>query len=148
MENNTENLSNMNAGAVMDAEGKRLFNVRKVQKAKKPHFVRADSHKYKRLDSNWRIPRGLQGKKRIGFASKGAHAQAGYGSPTLVKGLHPSGFSEVLVCTLSDIENIDSKTVAIRIASTVGARKKALIEERAKLLGIKILNPMRSEQND
>lgn len=144
----TETTSSLNAGASMDSEGKRLFNVRKTQKAKKPHFVRADSHKYKRLDSNWRIPRGLQGKKRIGFTSKGAHAQAGYGSPVLVKGLHPSGYCEILVSTLKDIDNLDSKIYAIRIAATVGSRKKALIEERAQSFGLKILNPMRSEQNE
>ncbi|HET8686705.1 MAG TPA: 50S ribosomal protein L32e, partial [Methanosarcina sp.] len=38
----------------MDSESRRLFNVRKVQKGKKPQFKRAACHKFKRLDSNWR----------------------------------------------------------------------------------------------
>jgi len=147
MEDNISSPSSVtvNCGASMDAEGKRLFKVRKVQKAKKPQFKRTDCHKYKRLDSNWRIPRGQQSKKRKGFASKGAHAQVGYGSPVLVKGLHPSGYSEVMVETLGDVSSLDANTVAIRIAAKVGARKKALIEEKAVSLGIKILNPSRSE---
>ncbi|WP_321420463.1 50S ribosomal protein L32e [uncultured Methanomethylovorans sp.] len=135
----------MNCGVLMDAEGKRLFKVRKVQKAKKPQFKRTDCHKYKRLDSNWRIPRGQQSKKRKGFVAKGAHAQVGYGSPVLVKGLHPSGYSEVIVSTLNDVSPLDANTMAIRIAATVGARKKAMIEEKAVSMGIKILNPSRSE---
>lgn len=147
MEDNITSSSSVtvNCGVSMDAEGKRLFKVRKVQKAKKPQFKRTDCHKYKRLDSNWRIPRGLQSKKRKGFTSKGAHAQAGYGSPVLVKGLHPSGYSEVMVETLDAVSSLDANTVAIRIAAKVGARKKAMIEEKAVSLGIKILNPSRSE---
>ena len=54
----------------MDPESKRLFNVRKVQKGKKPQFKRTCSHKFKRLDSNWRRPRGLQGKQRRKYLGK------------------------------------------------------------------------------
>jgi len=147
MEDNITSSSSVtvNCGVSMDAEGKRLFKVRKVQKAKKPQFKRTDCHKYKRLDSNWRIPRGQQSKKRKGFVAKGAHAQVGYGSPVLVKGLHPSGYSEVIVSTLNDVSPLDANTMAIRIAATVGARKKAMIQEKAVSMGIKILNPSRSE---
>jgi large subunit ribosomal protein L32e len=124
---------------------KRLFKVRKVQKGKKPTFKRADAHKYKRLDSNWRRPRGLQGKKRRHYKSKGAVVQAGYGSPVAVKGLHPSGYAEVLVNTVSDVDKVDASVEAIRIGRTVGARKKALIEAKASELSIKVLNPTRGE---
>jgi large subunit ribosomal protein L32e len=129
----------------LNENSKRLFKVRKVQKGKKPSFKRADAHKYKRLDSNWRRPRGLQGKQRRHYKAKGALAQAGYGSPTAVKGLHPSGYAEVLVCTVSDVEKVDASVEAIRVARTVGARKKALIESKAQELGIKVLNPTRGE---
>lgn len=129
----------------LDEESKRLFKVRKVQKAKKPAFKRTDSHKYKRLDSNWRRPRGLQGKQRRHIAAKGALAQVGYGSPAAVKGLHPSGYAEVLVNTVKDVDDVDASFEAIRIARTVGGRKKAIIEAKATEMGIKILNPTRSE---
>lgn len=129
----------------MDEESRRLFNVRKVQKAKKPDFKRADSHKKKRLDSNWRRPRGLQGKQRKHIKAKGALAQVGYGSPVAVKGLHPSGYADILVNNLSDVEKIDASIEAIRIARTIGARKKVIIEEKAAELGLKVLNPTRGE---
>ena len=129
----------------MDEESRRLFKVRKVQKAKKPDFKRADSHKKKRLDSNWRRPRGLQGKQRKHIKAKGALAQVGYGSPVAVKGLHPSGYADILVNNLSDVEKIDASIEAIRIARTVGTRKKVIIEEKAAELGLKVLNPTRGE---
>ena len=129
----------------MDDESKRLFKVRKVLKGKKPHFNRTDAHKYKRLDSNWRRPRGLQGKQRKHIKAKGALAQAGYGSPVAVKGLHPSGYADILVRNVGDVDAIDATIEAIRIARTVGAKKKAVIEEKAAELGIKVLNPTRGE---
>ena len=129
----------------MDPESRRLFNVRKVQKGKKPQFKRACSHKFKRLDSNWRRPRGSQGKQRRKYVSKGALAQVGYGSPAAVKGLHPSGYSDVLISSIAELELVDPSYEAIRIAATVGARKKAIILAKAEELGIKVLNPGRSE---
>ncbi|WP_094228839.1 50S ribosomal protein L32e [Methanolobus psychrotolerans] len=129
----------------MDDKTKRLFKVRKIQKHKKPDFKRTDCHKYKRLDSNWRRPRGLQGKQRRHYKSKGALAQVGYGSPAVVKGLHPSGYAEVLVFTVAELDNVNAVEEAIRIAAKVGGRKKALIEAKAAELSIKILNPTRGE---
>ncbi|WP_319506730.1 50S ribosomal protein L32e [uncultured Methanolobus sp.] len=129
----------------MDDKIKRLFKVRKIQKHKKPDFKRTDSHKYKRLDSNWRRPRGLQGKQRKHIKAKGALAQVGYGSPVAVKGLHPSGYAEVLVCTVNQLDSVNASEEAIRIAAKVGGRKKAIIEAKAAELSIKILNPTRGE---
>ncbi|WP_340820549.1 50S ribosomal protein L32e [Methanolobus sp. WCC4] len=129
----------------MDEKTKRLFKVRKVQKGKKPAFKRTESHKYKRLDSNWRRPRGLQGKQRKGIKAKGAVAQVGYGSPTAVKGLHPSGYAEVLVYTVAQLDDVNADVEAVRIAAKVGGRKKAIIEAKAAELSIKVLNPTRGE---
>ena len=125
----------------MDPESKRLFNVRKIQKGKKPQFKRTCSHKFKRLDTNWRHPRGSQGKQRRKYISKGAHAQVGYGSPVAVKGLHPSGYSDVLISSTSELELVDPSYEAIRVAAAVGARKKAVIITKAGELGIRVLNP-------
>ncbi|AKB17578.1 MULTISPECIES: 50S ribosomal protein L32e [unclassified Methanosarcina] len=129
----------------MDPESRRLFNVRKVQKGKKPQFKRTCSHKFKRLDTNWRRPRGSQGKQRRKYVAKGALAQVGYGSPAAVKGLHPSGYSDVLITSIAELELVDPSFEAIRIARTIGAQKKAIILAKAEELGIKVLNPGRSE---
>jgi large subunit ribosomal protein L32e len=129
----------------MDSESRRLFGVRKVQKGKKPQFKRAACHKFKRLDDNWRRPRGTQGKQRRKYKAKGALAQIGYGSPAAVKGLHPSGFMDVLISCVAELALVDPSFEAIRIAAKIGARKKAIILAKAEELGIKVLNPGRGE---
>ena len=129
----------------MDPESRRLFNVRKVLKGKKPQFKRTCSHKFKKLDDNWRRPIGSQGKQRRKYAAKGALAQVGYGSPAAVKGLHPSGYSDVLISSIAELELVDPSFEAIRIAGKIGAKKKALIIAKAEEAGIKVLNPGRSE---
>jgi large subunit ribosomal protein L32e len=130
----------------MEPESKRLLNVRKRQKLKKPHFVQTDQHKKKKLKDIWRKPRGLHNKKRKYILGKGEMARPGYGSPAAVKGLHPSGFEEVLLSRAKDLDNVDPATQAIRIARTVGQRKRMDIVEKAQSLGLKILNPPYQEE--
>ncbi|MDW7775317.1 MAG: 50S ribosomal protein L32e [Methanosarcinales archaeon] len=124
----------------MGPESKRLLNVRKRQKLKKPRFVQTDQHKKKKLKDTWRKPRGLHNKKRQYILGKGEIARVGYGSPVAVKGLHPSGFEEVLLSRAQDLDNVDPATQAVRIARTVGQRKRIDIVKKAQSLGLKILN--------
>jgi large subunit ribosomal protein L32e len=124
-----------------DPEFLRLLKVRKKQKAKKPNFIQTDQHKKKRLKNYWRRPRGLHNKKRRYILGKGEMARVGYGSPAAVKGLHPSGFRDVLMSRVQDLDEIDPGTQAVRIARTVGQRKRMEIINKARSLGLKILNP-------
>lgn len=130
---------------ILDEEMKRLLNVRKKQKSKKPEFKQTDSHKKKKLADYWRKPDGIHNKTRYALKGKTPLVEAGYGSPAAVRGLHPSGFEEVLVRTPKDIEALKIGRQAARIARTVGSRKRAIIEKKAAELGLKILNPARSE---
>ncbi len=125
----------------MYPEFQRLLKVRKRQKSKKPNFVQADQHKKKRLKNYWRRPRGLQSKKRRHILGKGEMARVGFGSPVAVKGLHPSGFQDVLMSRVQDLDELDPGTQAVRIARTVGQRKRMDIVNKARSLGLKILNP-------
>ncbi|MCD5409611.1 MAG: 50S ribosomal protein L32e [Methanocellales archaeon] len=127
------------------ATKERFLRVRKRQKNKKPSFRRHDSHKKKRVGTSWRFPGGIHNKQRSGIAAKGAMVQVGYGSPKGVRGLHPSGYEEVLVHNLNEIDTVDASIQAIRISSTVGLKKRLDIEEKAEGLGLKILNPMKRE---
>jgi len=123
-------------------EEKRLLRIKESIKLKKPKFTRMNYWLLNRIDEDiWRKPRGLDNKIRLerkGFPSK---VKVGYRKPRPVRGLHPSGFKEVIVHNVADLELIDPAREAIRIASTVGARKREQILERAKALGIKVLNP-------
>ncbi|MFC7227802.1 50S ribosomal protein L32e [Salinirubellus salinus] len=107
----------------------------------KPQFFRQDYHKKKRTPTSWRRPRGGLSKQRKGLKSRGPKVEAGFRTPKAVRGLHPSGFEDVLVHNLDDLEAIDPETQAARIASTVGGRKRATLEEEADEAGIRVLNP-------
>ncbi len=130
----------------LDDETKRLLDVRKYQKSKKPHFLQTDSHKKKKLKDYWRRPDGIHNKTRYSQKGKCPRVERGFGSPALVRGLHPSGFEEVIVENLNDLESLKVETMAGRIAHTVGARKRYQIEKKAAELGLKILNPTRREE--
>jgi large subunit ribosomal protein L32e len=131
--------------ATLDDETKRLLGVRKKQKSKKPQFKQTDSHKKKKLADYWRRPDGIHNKTRYAVKGKTPLVEAGYGSPALVRGLHPSGFEEVIVKNPKDLEALNSAKQAARIGRTVGSRKRGLIETKAAELGLKVLNPTRRE---
>jgi large subunit ribosomal protein L32e len=107
---------------------------------KKPHFKRQEWHRYKKLGDKWRKARGKTSKRRRYEARKPAMPSIGYGSPKETRGLHPSGYHDVLISNLKELEGLDPETQAGRISSTVGKRKKEIILEKAKELGIKVLN--------
>ncbi|WP_255148851.1 50S ribosomal protein L32e [Halorarius halobius] len=118
---------------------KRLLAQRK--RVSTPQFNRQDYHKKKRTPTSWRRPRGGLSKQRKGVKGKGPKVEAGYRTPEAVRGLHPSGFEEVHVHNVDDLEGVDGDTEAVRIGSTVGARKREAIEEEAEEQGIRVLNP-------
>ena len=107
----------------------------------KPQFNRQDYHMKKRTPSSWRRPRGGLSKQRRGIKGKGPKVEAGFRTPKAVRGRHPSGFEEVRVENTDDLEGVDGDREAVRIGSTVGARKRERIEERAEEAGIRVLNP-------
>ncbi len=107
----------------------------------KPQFNRQDYHKKKRVPTSWRRPRGGLSKQRRGIKGKGDTVEAGFRTPKATRGLHPSGFEEVRVHNVDDLDGVDGDTQAVRIASKVGARKRERIEERAESEAIRVLNP-------
>jgi large subunit ribosomal protein L32e len=120
---------------------KKLVAKRKKEKSKKPEFVRQESWRYKRLKENWRRPKGLDNKMRKKVKGWPACPNVGYRGPKESRGLHPSAFREVRVFNLDDLNRVNPEVEAIRIASTVGNRKRAEIIREAKERGIHILNP-------
>jgi len=115
------------------------------QRVGKPQFNRQDYHKKKRTPASWREPRGQLSKQRRGIKGKGDVVEAGFRSPTAVRGKHPSGFEEVRVHNVDDLDGVDGDREAVRIASKVGARKRERIEEVAEDEDIRVLNPTYEE---
>ena len=116
------------------------LKLRARAKNKKPAFVRAESWKYDRFSLSWRRPRGLDNKIRRKIKGWPPGASVGYKGPKIARGLHPSGYREVMVNNVTDLSKINPATQAARLAHTVGKRKRALIIAEAKKLDIKILN--------
>ena len=127
----------------LDEREERLLTQR--ERVGKPQFNRQDHHKKQRVPTSWRRPRGKLSKQRKGVKGKGDTVEAGFRTPTEVRGRHPSGFEEVRVHNVDDLEGVDGDREAVRIASKVGARKRERIEEVAEDDGIRVLNPTYEE---
>lgn len=122
-------------------EKSRLLRIRKSLKRGKPRFARQESWRYKRVRASWRKPRGKGSKMRRKLGGRPKSVEAGYSSPKAIRGLHPSGFREVLVYNPKDLEKVTSGE-AVRMAHTVGLRKKLAILQKADELNLRVLNPV------
>ena len=118
----------------------RALKLREHVKKKKPKFVRPESWRYYRLKESWRRPRGLDHKIRRKVKGWPAGVSVGYRGPKIARGLHPSGYREVLVHNSEELKNVDPKTQAVRIAHTVGKRNRVKIITEARRKKITILN--------
>ncbi|NIP67511.1 50S ribosomal protein L32e [Candidatus Bathyarchaeota archaeon] len=115
-------------------------------KAKKPDFKRQESWRYKRVKESWRKPRGIDSKMRKKVKGWPKVPNVGYRTPKEARGLHPSGYREVLVRNPDEVRKVDPETEAIRIAHQVGARKRVEISTVAEEMNIHILNPRRAPE--
>ena len=126
---------------VLDEETKANLKIRSMQSKKQPAFRRQEWFRYKRLShSGWRKPKGYQSKQRLNMKYRSPMARIGFGKIAAVRGLHSSGFEEVLVHQIADMDSLNPELQAIRIGSTVGNRKRMVIHARADDLGVRILN--------
>ena len=124
----------------VSATTEKALKLRESIKKKKPSFVRQESWRYKRLSESWRRPRGLDNKMRRKIKGWPPTVNVGYRGPKATRGLHPSGYKEVLAYNTEDLKKIDPKTQAARIAHTVGKRKRTKILVEARKRKITILN--------
>lgn len=115
---------------------KHYLHLRKI-----PEFKRCESWRYVRVKPNWRRPRGIDNKMRLQKKGWPPLVKIGYRKPKIIRGLHPSGYREVLIRNLKDLEKVNPDTDAVRIAGSVGLRLRLQIYERCKELNIKVLNP-------
>ena len=129
---------------VLGDEMKAALALRAAQKKKTPSFRRTEWFRYKRLSrSGWRAPHGMDNKQRRNYKYRGSLVRIGHGKVAAARFLHPSGFREVMVHNLADLEAVDPETEAARVGATVGGRKRENIYARADELGVRVLNRRR-----
>ena len=106
-----------------------------------PNFVRDESWRYGRVKKSWRRARGIDGRVRRKEKGVIKSPNVGYRTPKKVRGLHPTGFEEVLVYNLKDLQYLNPKKHIAVIASTVGKFKKNQMIIEADDLNILVSNP-------
>jgi len=114
--------------------------IRKQIKKRTPEFLREEWFRYKRVPKNWRRPDGITSKMRINLKYRPSKVRIGFRGPKEVRGLHASGFEEIIIHNTNELEHIDPKTQAARIGGSVGTRKRIEIEKKADELEVRILN--------
>lgn len=124
----------------LDPETKKLLKLRNEMSSDRIAFLRQEWFRFPRLGEKWRKPRGMHSKMRMHIKYRPNVVSIGYRGPKDVRGLHPSGFQEVMVYNPDQLENIDPKVQAVRVGSSVGFKKRQAIEARADELGIRVLN--------
>ncbi len=113
-----------------------------MTKRRRIQFQRYGWRTKKKLSKSWRRPRGHDNKMREQIAAKGPIVTVGYRRKREDRGLHPSGVRELLVHNPGELE-LAAEGTAVRIAATVGKRKRGDIEAAAAELGLRVLNPTR-----
>ncbi len=114
---------------------------RQEVKEHKPEFVRPESWRYVRLQTNWRKPKGIDHHQRK-QKSRGRPGlvKVGYRGPKESRGLHPSGFTDNLVYNLNDLKKLDPKKDGVRFGHSVGTKKRKEIVVKAIESKFKIFN--------
>ncbi|MFC1752306.1 50S ribosomal protein L32e [Thermoproteota archaeon] len=121
-------------------EIKNLLELRKELRRTRPKFLRQESWRYVRVGPAWRRPKGTDSRMRLRRRGWPSLVKIGYGVPSKVRGLHPSGLKDILVYTMDDLERLNPEIDAVRLASKLGAKKRRIIVDRAHELGLKVLN--------
>ena len=110
----------------------------------RPKFVRPESWRYKRLQTNWRKPKGIDNHQRKqNRRARPGLVKIGYGTPKIAKGLHPSGYTDNLVNNFNDLTKLNPKKDGVRFGHSVGAKKrkelmKTVIEKKFKVFNARV----------
>ena len=110
---------------------------------KKKIFVRKDTWKFSRFGKGrkkkrtWRRPRGMHGKIRLKIRGHPSQPSVGYKNVANVRG-KIQGLNPKTIYNEQELTNLGKNDIAI--IGNVGLKKKILLVEKAKSLGIKIAN--------
>ncbi|MFW9833450.1 MAG: 50S ribosomal protein L32e [Candidatus Thorarchaeota archaeon] len=124
----------------------RILRIAKQKKKHMPKFRHEQAHRWTRVSDSWRKVRGIDSATREKRKGRIAMVSSGYRTPKAVRDLHPSLYVEVRVHRASELEELDPEVHAVRIASTVGFRKRQEIIAAADAKLLRVLNPGKGEE--
>ncbi|MEM1610055.1 MAG: 50S ribosomal protein L32e [Sulfolobales archaeon] len=113
-----------------------------IQGKQRIEFLRTLWWKFPKFENNlrWVKPKGKDNKMRLKIKGYPPVVEIGYRVPDAIRGLHPSGLEPVVVHNAEELDKLDPRRYIIYIASTVGARKRKQIIEKAMNMGFKVAN--------
>ena len=123
---------------------KEILELRRKIEEHRPNFKRPESWRYKRLETGWRKPKGVDNHIRKQWSrGRPGIVKIGYGGPKVARGLHPSGYTDNLVFNVNDLERLNPKTDGVRIGHSVGAKKRreimaVAIEKKFKVFNARV----------
>lgn len=117
-----------------------LLELRQKIKSRTPKFRRFESWRFVRIHEEWRKPKGVDNHMRLSVKGWPQLVKVGYRTPKQVRYLHPSGYRDILVHNIAELEMLSPERDAARLAAGVGMRKRIEIARRARELGIRVLN--------
>ena len=123
-----------------------LLKIRKTLQRKRPIFRREDCNKLKSVSPSWRRPTGTHSKVRHQLKGRVLRIKTGYRSPAEIRGSHKSGLFPIMAFAVSDFDKINKETHGAVIASGVGLKKKVVMLQKAKQLGVRVLNVKNSDE--
>lgn len=106
-------------------------------------FKTQDYFRYKKLGKRWRRPVGLQSKLRIKKGGSGNNVSIGHRTPLSLRD-KIDGLDVTVVHNMNDLSKVGD-CLAI-VASGVGARKTKMIYDKAKEMGVSIVNMKKIRQ--
>ena len=118
----------------LDDEAQKALSKRNAANRKRPAFKRQNWFRYKRLGQKWRKPRGMHSKMRTRRKYRPPMASTSYRGPAAARGLHPSGFAEVIVHRPADLEVMDPQRGARGCQITIAGKLTGLRHRTEKFI--------------
>ena len=129
----------------MEKDFEWYLKLREKMKRRRPEFLRHEWWKKPKFknDPKWRKPKGIDNKMRLQLKGYPPIVKVGYRTPTVVRGMHPSGLTPVVVYNVNDLSKYNPLKHIIYIGSTVGMKKALEVYKVAVERGFKVANPPR-----
>ena len=106
---------------------------------KRVTFLRRNSNK-KTFNKKWRSPRGIHNKRRLHKQGHQKRPVIGFGNPKELRYLTKEGLLPVIISNVQDLGAVDKSKEVVLLSKRLGIKKKIILIEEAKKLGIELVN--------